>query len=565
MYEAFYGFQEKPFNLTPDPKYLYLSAKHTEAFAHLEFGLKQRGGFVVITGEVGTGKTTLCRYFLERLDEDTHSAFILYPSLSAVELLRSVCEDLGITERGWTAKEWVDILHRFLLEARTEGKNIVLVIDEAQNLEIKVLEQIRLISNLETSTEKLIQIVLIGQSELNGLLSTTDLRQLAQRVTARYHLGAMNREETTDYIRHRLGIAGGAGKVSFTPGALRAIHRFSQGIPRLINLICDRALLGGYVRGRREIDAGMTKRSISELEGVRQQFKRRRWYHSWLFRGGAAAALIAALVWFFGPDVKRFAPWTTAGASEGSDQVSETIALDPPTPEPSAPAPSAVEVEAEPAEDIENTDAEGFETRLQTLSKNLSRRGAAAALVELWGVEIGGGVAALSPAEGLSAMGARMGLEVTELRTHLQQLRKLDIPVIVELFHTARTDTCFAAIVQLDEDTATVTFGPGDAIRIPISILESFWTRQAYVFWKDEENLSSLAPDDERVESWVREGLEETGYLSDNASSLEDLRADLARFQGANFLVADGVAGPRTKLTLYILSGKYQVPRLIEP
>jgi general secretion pathway protein A len=555
MYEAFYGFQEKPFNLTPDPKYLYLSAKHTEAFAHLEFGLKQRGGFVVITGEVGTGKTTLCRYFLDRLDEDTHSAFILYPSLSAVELLRSVCEDLGITEKGWTAKEWVDILHRFLLEARADGKNIVLVIDEAQNLEIKVLEQIRLISNLETSTEKLIQIVLIGQSELNGLLSTTDLRQLAQRVTARYHLGALNREETTDYIRHRLGVAGGAGKVSLTPGALRAIHRFSQGIPRLINLICDRALLGGYVRGRREIDGRMAKRSVSELEGVRQQFKRRSWFHSWIFRGGVAAALLAALVWYFQPEAKRFSPWTTAGAAEGSEAASEAPVAEPPPTEP----------EPVPVEDIQKTDAKGFETRLQTLSKNLSRRGAAAALVELWGVEIGGGVAALSPAEGLDEMGARMGLEVTELRTHLKQLRKLDMPVIMELFHTTRTDTCFATLVHLGEESANIAFGPGDVSEVPIDTLESFWTRQAYVFWKDEENLSSLAPDDEKVAAWVREGLEETGYLSDDGLSPDALRADLARFQGSTFLVADGVAGPRTKMALYSLSGKYQVPRLIEP
>ncbi len=560
MYEAFYGFQEKPFNLTPDPKYLYLSAKHTEAFAHLEFGLKQRGGFVVITGEVGTGKTTLCRYFLDRLDEDTHSAFILYPSLSAVELLRSVCEDLGISERGWTAKEWVDILHRFLLEARAEGKNIVLVIDEAQNLEIKVLEQIRLISNLETSTEKLIQIVLIGQSELNGLLSTTDLRQLAQRVTARYHLGALNREETTDYIRHRLGVAGGGGKVSFTPGSLRVIHRFSQGIPRLINLICDRALLGGYVRGRREIDARMTKRSVSELEGVRQQFARRSWFHSWLFRGGIAALFIAAIGWFFQPEAKRLNPWATAGAAEGSETATETSVTAPP-PTISSPA------EAEPvsAENIEIADAKGFETRLQTLSSNLSRRGAAAALVELWGVEIGGGVAALSPAESLDAMGARMGLEVTELRTHLKQIRKLDMPVIIELFHTTRTDTCFATLIHLDEESASVAFGPGDVSRVPIDALESFWTRQAYIFWKDEEDLSSLAPDDERVVAWLREGLEETGFLSDKDLSPDALRADLARFQGATYLVADGVAGPRTKLTLYSLSGKYQVPRLIEP
>ncbi|MEE9180266.1 MAG: AAA family ATPase, partial [Vicinamibacteria bacterium] len=198
MYEGFFGFREKPFNLTPDPRFLYLSAKHSEAFAHLDFGLKQRGGFVVVTGEVGTGKTTLCRYFLDRLDENTLSAFILYPALGAVELLRSINDDLGITPNGEQAKDLVDALHRFLLEAREADKNIVLVIDEAQNLSPEVLEQIRLISNLETTTEKLIQIVLIGQSELNTMLSQKNLRQLAQRVTARYHLNPMNRDETIE-------------------------------------------------------------------------------------------------------------------------------------------------------------------------------------------------------------------------------------------------------------------------------------------------------------------------------------------------------------------------------
>ena len=229
MYEAFYGFREKPFNLTPDPKFLYLSGKHHEAFAHLEFGLRQRGGFIVVTGEVGTGKTTLCRYFLERLDESTLSAFILYPALGTTELLRSVNRDLGIASDGHhqkTDKELIDELHDFLLRTRAQGKNTVLVIDEAQNLSRDVLEQVRLISNLETATEKLIQIVLIGQPELNDMLAQRDLRQLAQRITARYHLNPLGRREMTQYIRHRLAVAGGIGRVDFTNGALFRIHTF---------------------------------------------------------------------------------------------------------------------------------------------------------------------------------------------------------------------------------------------------------------------------------------------------------------------------------------------------
>ena len=551
MYEAFYGFREKPFNLTPDPKYLYLSAKHGEAFAHIEFGLKERGGFVVITGEVGTGKTTLCRYFLDRLDEKTESAFILYPALTSVELLRAVCEDLGIEEKGWSAKEWVDILHRFLIESRAEDKNIVLVIDEAQNLDSKVLEQIRLISNLETTTEKLIQIVLIGQTELSDLLSQNDLRQLAQRVTARYHLGPLTREETNGYIRHRLGVVGGAGKVSFSPAALKEIHRFSNGIPRLINLVCDRTLLAGFVTNRREMDGQIARRAVKELENVPAGFKAKRWFRSWRVWGAVATVILVFSALALSPGVQRLVPWSRAPVAESARELEGT--------EDAPVAPE--EVKSEPL-----VSGDEFELRLRTLSHGLSRRGAARVVLQQWNVGEADGGVPYSTNDSLASIGRRAGLEVTELVTHLEQLEKLDVPVILELFHTTRYDTCYGALLDLDERRAIMSYGPGDVTAVPISYLERYWNRRAFVFWNDFEKAGSMPNGEMQVGSWIELCLRDLGFLpKDGRVSTAELRTALVRFQGSSFLVADGVAGPKTRMTLYSLSNRYPMPRLREP
>lgn len=533
MYEGFFGFREKPFNLTPDPRFLYLSAKHSEAFAHLEFGLKQRGGFVAVTGEVGTGKTTLCRYFLDRLDEDTVSAFILYPALDALGLLRSINDDLGIDCQGEQARDLVAALHRFLLESREKGKNIVLVIDEAQNLSPDVLEQIRLISNLETATEKLIQIVLIGQSELSLMLDQSNLRQLAQRVTARYHLDPMSQEETVSYIRHRLEVAGGVGKVSFTSGALRRIHRFSKGLPRLINLLCDRVLLAGFVLGRRDIDAGLVKRAIGELD--LGHLKGKKWYQSWVFRAAAAMIVAGALA---------FGLWRVAPALIPVAEESVSAADAPVVPPADEVAPGTISEET-------------FERRVSTLSRPLSRRGAAAVLLDLWDAHLDG-TDALSPNDNLPTIARRGGLNAIELTTHFDQVRRLNLPVIMELFHTTREDTVYATLAELSGDTAVVFFAPGDSVRVPVSVLDRFWVRNVFVFWRDFEP-SAGAP---TSSAWVSASLRDLGYLSSEPSARPALQAAVGRFQSSNFLVPDRILGPKTRMALYARSGRYPVPRL---
>ncbi len=292
MYLDYYGLSEKPFTITPNPRFIYLSKNHKEVFAHLLFGIRDHAGFIVVTGEVGTGKTTVLRTLLGELEDESYRlAFIFNPAVSALDLLRNIAREYGLECDDSNNSHIVDALNAFLLQQRSEGRSVVLVIDEAQNLEPSVLEQIRLLSNLETETDKLIQIILVGQPELNDVLSRTDLRQLSQRIAVRYHLLPMDFTDTCDYIHHRLRIAGGTQQRVFNESALKKIYRFSRGYPRLINLVCDRALLVGYAEGCREIDGKMVRGAIKEMGQKPAAPGHRRF----LWIGALAAVAIAVL------------------------------------------------------------------------------------------------------------------------------------------------------------------------------------------------------------------------------------------------------------------------------
>ena len=504
MYESWYGFTEKPFNLTPDPKYLYLSQRHAEAFAHLEFGHRERGGFVLITGEVGMGKTTLARYFLSTLPADTHTAAILYPALTASELLRSILDDLH-AEPGWDSlKGLVDSLHSFLLDARAVDRNVVLLIDEAQDLSPEVLEQIRLISNLETDTEKLIQIVLIGQSELRDLLARHDLRQLAQRVTARYHLSPLDAAETEAYIRHRIKVGGGANKVGFSSDALRTIHQRSGGIPRVINLITDRALLAGYVQSVRSISAEMVRKAADEVTDVRPR-KALKWHHGWI-----AAALTAILA------VSAFAlvPRMAQAPAAPSSPSEPALARPAPLPTPFAPERS-----------------ERLDALLRDTPRDRSFAAALGRIATLW--------------KGADS-------DRTTLRTHLTQVQRLDLPVILEMFHPSRPDTCFLALLSLEGQAARVAVGDEELREVPWPQVDELWTREAVFPWPE----SRAVPAGPRGRGdWLQAELQRLGYGN------EDPSVAVQRFQQDAGLVPDGVPGPRTRLFLYALSPG-QRPRL---
>ena len=268
MYNAFYGFSEAPFNITPDPRFLFFSDQHREAFNHVLFGIRERKGFIQLTGEVGAGKTTVCRALLAELGPSCKTALILNPTMTSTQLFRAVLVELGIKPRKVDKTAYLEQLNAYLLEQVAVGNDVVLIIDEAQDLNNELLEQVRLLSNLETDQSKLLQIVLVGQPELREKLDERSLRQLRQRITVRFHLGPLSRDDTQRYIVHRLRVAGAAnGRPSFTPWAIRTVHRYSGGVPRLINAVCDKTLLYGFVNETHALSARAVRQAIRELEG----------------------------------------------------------------------------------------------------------------------------------------------------------------------------------------------------------------------------------------------------------------------------------------------------------
>jgi len=268
MYLEFFGLKEKPFSVTADPNFLYLSKEHREAISHMQYGIQERMGFLEITGEIGAGKTTVCKALMNRLDQRTKTAFILNGNLSEIQLLQAIIEDFGIQVKNKNKITMLNALNKFLLEQLKAGNNVVLIIDEAQNLKPSLLEQVRLLSNLETEKEKLLQIVLVGQPELKEKLASSELKQLRQRIAIRYHISPLSMDEVEKYVSHRLNVAGCSLDGIFHRDALEEIFSFSGGIPRLINILCDKSLLAGYTGDKKTINSRIVKKCVKEIEGV---------------------------------------------------------------------------------------------------------------------------------------------------------------------------------------------------------------------------------------------------------------------------------------------------------
>ena len=539
MYTSFFGLNEKPFSITPDPRYLFMSERHGEALAHLVYGVTESGGFIQLTGEVGTGKTTLCRsLLLNRMPGNADVAVVLNPQLSAPEFLEAICEELGIDmpSSGGSIKALINALNEHLLQAHSEGRRTILIVDEAQNLAPDVLEEVRLLTNLETSKQKLLQIILIGQPELRELLARTDLRQLAQRITGRYHLEPLTREETNQYIEHRLQVAGALGEV-FDAGAKRAVFKLSQGVPRLINVICDRALLGAYSQGVRTVNRRLVHRAAREITGEPELEKGWRW------------VLPASVVTVFTMLLIAIAVWFNDG---------QTPAIEPP--------PTAEEIPAEvtdapePVEEVYVTLDEQL-----ALARELSRRDTAlATLFEIWNIDLSN---AASPP---CTYAQTLGYSCLSDRASWSGLRRLNRPAVLELVDQSG-DAHYVVLTAVLEQHAELSIG-GVSVTHPVSAVAEMWFGDYQLIWQPPNGISvSLQPgmQDPNV-IWLRESLAaiDSQYRSEPFDSDiydDGLEQQVRAFQRDQRLDVDGLAGRQTQIIINSLLESDNTPRLTVP
>jgi general secretion pathway protein A len=545
MYLSFFGLSEKPFAITPDPRYLYLSERHAEALAHLLYGINESGGFIQLTGEVGTGKTTVVRTLLSRVPHHADVAVILNPRVTPVEFLLTICEELGLgvdeADRS-SVKEMVDALNRRLLSAHADGRRVIVIVDEAQNLSAEVLEQVRLLTNLETPTQKLLQIILIGQPELRELLDRTDLRQLAQRITGRYHLKPLSRDETQQYVRHRLRVAGAADEI-FTPAALREVHRLSAGIPRVINVCCDRALLGAYTQEKRKITPSLVRRAAGEVYGRHFAPLWLGWVAAAIVLAGLGTSAVAGLrAWQHQTSALRTAlqaapplaarpaaPAGRAGAASAAAAPGSTPAAG--TAAAASPAPAPVSINALlAANSASTTDAAAF------------RR-----LLSLWG-------SAMANDRDPCGQAERAGLACLEQRGSWAQVRALNRPAILTLTDD-QGQRHRVVLSGLDDEFATLDLGEQN-VRLPLQELSRDWFGEFTVVWKPKTSrtrLLSLGMHGDEVR-WLRRSLNALhGAASDPEHSDvydEDLAIAVQNFQREHRLNVDGIAGVQTQVVL---------------
>ena len=588
MYEKFFGLSRDPFSIAPDPRYLFMSERHREALAHLLFGLDAGGGFVLLSGEIGTGKTTVCRCFLEQIPANCNVAYIFNPRLTVLELLRSVCEEFHVPlppeqPQTITAKALIDPLNTFLLNAHAAGRNSVLIIDEAQNLSSDILEQLRLLTNLETNERKLLQIILIGQPELRGMLARPELEQLAQRVIARFHLDALSQAETADYVAHRLAVAGLNGPLPFDKKALARIYQLSRGVPRRINLLCGRALLGAYASGQRQIGKAPVDQAADEVFGSLPTAPPTPGPARKLLPVALASALgVAVGAALVGAGVYA---WPGATFSSGvakplairatppavATQSAAPPAANAASAASSAPAPAALAasgpIAPTPPPAPQPLTADQFAAALAASTATDNQTWAA--LGQFWGLSQAntGNISNISTCEAAATQQVQC---YSKSPVNLSLIRLLDRPGILTLY-AADNRPVYALLTGLTPQTATVKID-NTTHTVPLPLLAQAWAGSFATLWRTPAGMQDTAVRGRNPASTLWLG-NQLGVLSgntqvlplDSANPREQLEAAvvsrISSFQLAQGLPPDSKAGPMTLMQLNRAMGVSE-PRL---
>jgi len=593
MYNEYFGFKESPFSIAPDPRYLYMTAQHREALAHLVYGLNSEGGCILLTGEVGTGKTTICRCLLEQIPAEANVALVLNPKVNEIELLETICDELNIdypdknnADSNNSIKIYTDRIYNFLIENNRKNESTVLIIDEAQNLDSTVLEQLRLLTNLETDKRKLLQIIILGQPELLDILAKTEMRQLAQRITARYHLEPLTKNNIKAYVDHRLAVAGQNIKI-FPEKSINLLYKLSNGIPRLINVICDRALLGAYVENQYTVSPRILKKAAKEVFGELKNAESQQTKKHWLFPTAIIAGIGAfSILLFFNfkqPILNFGTNLLPANANQDSKDIEKTTSANKPgsnipikiideTDKPS-PQTKTISADSRSTSFAENTSKlkaikqssnpieetqiiKDFESSLNTSSNSLSS--SYEILFDLWG----GKYTSKSNITGCN-QAKNFSLRCLHKQGNLTSLKKLNRPAALRVI-SPNGKRRYVAITEIHNDIATVYSG-GKSFKITLNQLDQYWHGTFVLLWKEPSGYTSPVKQGESdvIINWLQSQFDISGGTSTGNLYSRELSTKVRAFQKKHHLISNGIIGPITIIHLNTQSNK-EIPTLIK-